>query len=115
MLDLSPEKIMALLAIGLVVLGPNRLPAAARTLAHGLGRARRLAETLTQPVHASLAEPLQAVDEVLAGLRGAIRPPAQALRPAMTPWQPGGPAEGAPAPSAEAGPEAVDRFDPSRN
>ena len=59
MLDLSPEKLMMLLAVGLVVLGPNKLPAAARGLAHGLARARGLAATLTDPLAATLAEPVR--------------------------------------------------------
>lgn len=60
MLDLSPEKLMVLLSVGLLVLGPNKLPAAARSLAHGLARARRLAATLTDPVTSNLAEPVRA-------------------------------------------------------
>lgn len=59
MFDLSPDKLVVLLALGLVILGPDKLPAAARGLAHGLARARRLAATLTQPI-ATLTEPITA-------------------------------------------------------
>lgn len=79
MLDLSPEKIMVLIAIGLVVLGPQRLPHAARTLARGLAQARRLAETLTQPLHDTLAEPRQSTRAVVADLRDALQVPARIL------------------------------------
>ena len=88
MLDISPEKLIMLLTVGLIVLGPNKLPAAARGLAHGLARARRMAASLTDPItttvvepfKASLAEPLpatlvdprQAVDRAVAELRSAI-------------------------------------------
>lgn len=72
MLDLSPEKLVVLLAIGLVVIGPNKLPAAARGLAHGLARARRLAATLTQPI-TTLAEPM--VAEVTEPLRTGLTGP----------------------------------------
>lgn len=87
MLDISPEKLMMLLVVGLVVLGPNKLPAAARSLAHGLARARRLAATLTEPMttiadplraslqeplQASLAEPRQALQGAVAELRSTI-------------------------------------------
>lgn len=80
MLDLSPEKLIVLLAVGLVVLGPNKLPGAARGLAHGLARARRLASALTdpistsfaEPVRAHLAEPRRAVDDAVAVLRSTI-------------------------------------------
>lgn len=72
MLDLSPEKLIALLAIGLVVLGPERLPAAARSLAGGLVRIRKLTTTLTEPIHSSLAEPRQVLDSTLAEVRSAV-------------------------------------------
>lgn len=88
MLDLSPEKLMVLLALGLVVLGPDKLPAAARGLAHSLARGRRLAASLTEPITTTvteplkasltepirngLAEPRQAVDSAIADLRSAI-------------------------------------------
>ena len=60
MLDISPEKLVMLLTVGLIVLGPNKLPAAARGLAHGLARARRMAATLTDPITTTLVEPLKA-------------------------------------------------------
>lgn len=70
MLDLSPEKLLVLLAVGLVVLGPDKLPGAARGLAHGLTRARRLAASLTEPMTSTLAEPLKTslTDPLKAGL-----------------------------------------------
>lgn len=79
MLDLSPEKLMALLAVGLVVLGPHRLPAAARSLAQGLAKARRLAATLTDPLNESLAEPRQHLDRALADVRGVVYEPVAAF------------------------------------
>ena len=96
MLDLSPEKLTMLLAVGLVVLGPEKLPAAARTMAHAMVRARRLASTLTGPIDEALgqtlgsgratpgeptpiesirrraSEPAQAVRDVVADLRSTI-------------------------------------------
>jgi Sec-independent protein translocase protein TatA len=69
MLDLSPEKLMVLLLVAVVVLGPHRLPATARTLASGLVRARRLAGSLTQPVHDTLQEPRRILNDALADLR----------------------------------------------
>ena len=60
MLDISPEKLIMLLTVGLIVLGPNKLRAAARGLAHGLTRARRMAATLTDPITTTLVEPLKA-------------------------------------------------------
>jgi Sec-independent protein translocase protein TatA len=74
MFDVSPEKLMVLLLFAVVILGPNRLPAAARTLASGLVRARRLAHTLTQPVHDTLQEPRRILNDTLADLRTAVQP-----------------------------------------
>ena len=73
MLDLSPEKLMVLLAVGLMVLGPNRLPVAARTLARGLARARQLTASISDPIRANLAESNRVVNEAAAGLRDALR------------------------------------------
>jgi Sec-independent protein translocase protein TatA len=75
MLDLSPEKLMVLLAVGLMVLGPNRLPKAARTLARGLARARQLTATLDDPIRAHLAEPTRVMNEAMADMRDAMRAP----------------------------------------
>lgn len=77
-----------LLAVGLVVFGPNKLPAAARNLAHGLSKARHLAASLTDPLTTSLVEPVKAsvaaplrtglaeprrtFDDAIAGLRSTI-------------------------------------------
>lgn len=72
MLDLSPEKLMVLLTIGLLVLGPQKLPLAARTLAEGLAKVKRLANCLTEPVNSALAEPRQLLDETIGDLRKTI-------------------------------------------
>jgi Sec-independent protein translocase protein TatA len=74
MLDLSPEKLMVLLLVAVVILGPHRLPATARTLACGLVRARRLAHSLTEPVHDSLQEPRRILNDALADLRTTMQP-----------------------------------------
>jgi Sec-independent protein translocase protein TatA len=76
MLDLSPEKLMVLLAIALMVLGPNRLPEAARTLARGLARVRQLTATVSDPIRANLAEPTRVMNEAMADVRDSMRTPA---------------------------------------
>lgn len=59
MLDLSPEKLIVLLAVATIVLGPDKLPTAARNLAHGLARARKLAASLTDPITTTLVGPVK--------------------------------------------------------
>lgn len=114
MLDLSPEKIMALMTIGLMVLGPQRLPRAARTVAHGLARARRLAEQLTQPVHDSLAEPRRVVEDAMADMRHHIHGPMATAPDSKPAADSKAPVVDGPAGDRTDGP-AVDRFDPAHN
>jgi Sec-independent protein translocase protein TatA len=67
---------MVLLVVALVVLGPHRLPEAARTIAGGLARIRRLADVLATPVKATLEQPRQVIDSAKSELRAALEPPA---------------------------------------
>lgn len=84
MFDLSPEKLVALLAVGMVVLGPQRLPAAARSLATNLTRMRKLAHSLTDPIQSSLAEPREAVQGLVSEARSSIG--LQAPQPGQPLW-----------------------------
>ena len=93
MLDLSPEKLMVLLVAAVVILGPHRLPETARALAGGLVRARRLAHSLTEPVHDTLQEPRRILNDALADLRTSTqpvpdRPPAASPDPIELPTDP---------------------------
>jgi Sec-independent protein translocase protein TatA len=72
---------MVLLAVGLMVLGPNRLPEAARTLARGLVRARQLTAGLTDPIRTTLAEPNRIMNDAVTEMRGAMRPPSRTPDP----------------------------------
>ncbi|HLI53826.1 MAG TPA: twin-arginine translocase TatA/TatE family subunit [Acidimicrobiales bacterium] len=121
MLDLSPEKLLVLLTVGMIVLGPNRLPTAARGLAQGLVAARRLAAGLTDPLHASLAEPRRAFEETIADVKSVIADPLQSVvqpvvdaasPPAAAPPAPA-PTDAPPAPTAAA--ELRAPSDPSLN
>lgn len=102
MLDLSPEKLLVLLIVGLLVLGPDKLPTAARTLATGLTRARRLAGNLTEPVHSGLAEPRRIVEEAVAESRAALAPSRLDLGRLLAP--PADPGAGREAAAAQADP-----------
>jgi sec-independent protein translocase protein TatB len=94
MLDLSPEKLMVLLAVGLMVLGPQKLPSAARTMGRGLARARQLAATVTDPIRESVAEPTRIVNEALNQAVNDIRPGERV--PASTAGTPASPVPGDP-------------------
>jgi Sec-independent protein translocase protein TatA len=101
MLDLSPEKLMVLLLVAVVVVGPHRLPATARTLASGLVRARRLAGSFTQPVHDTLQEPRRILNDALADLRTTAQEGGPSMR------EPTGLADGLQQPDATASPTAA--------
>jgi sec-independent protein translocase protein TatB len=60
-LDLSPEKILILGLLALIVLGPNRLPQAARTLGHILGQLKHMSSSFQNEVRDALSEPAQAL------------------------------------------------------
>jgi hypothetical protein len=112
-LNLSPEKVLLVLVIALVVLGPSRLPEAARTLGRLVGNLRRLSGTLQAEVHNVISEPTDALRGSAGGLglgevRDALRemanplapPVSAASRPAATgsPYPQPPPALGPPAP-----------------
>jgi sec-independent protein translocase protein TatB len=77
-LNLSPEKVLLLLLIALVVLGPNRLPDAARSMGRLVANLRKLSGTFQSEVSSALAEPSDALkgavgDLGLDGLRDSLR------------------------------------------
>jgi sec-independent protein translocase protein TatB len=62
-MDLSPEKILVVAMIALMVLGPERLPQAARTAGKMLAEVRRLSATVQNQVTNAIAEPRDAVSQ----------------------------------------------------
>jgi Tat protein translocase TatB subunit len=68
-LDLSPEKIFVLGIVALVVLGPNRLPQAARTLGRMLAQLRSMSASLQTEMREALHEPNEAIGAAIAEFR----------------------------------------------
>lgn len=60
MFNLGPEKILVILAIALIVLGPDKLPEAARKAGQVLGNLRRLSGGFENEIRQALDEPMQA-------------------------------------------------------
>jgi Tat protein translocase TatB subunit len=115
MLNFSPEKLFLVGIIALVVLGPNRLPQAARTLGRLVAELRRMSAGFHEEVRDALAEPTEAFNAAL----GDFRPPTNirravrdtitsTLTPSPTPAQPA-------SPSSEASGAPVTPDDPSLN
>jgi len=112
--DLSPEKIFLVGLIALMVLGPSRLPQAARTLGRFVGQLRTMSASFQTEVRDALGEPGEALGATVAGLRpGEIR---RSVRDAVTSTiapPPAAPHVPAPGPNGSASPPAPD--DPSLN
>jgi sec-independent protein translocase protein TatB len=87
MLNLSPEKVLLLLVVALIVLGPNRLPAAARSVGRVVANLRRMSAGVQAEFRDALAEPQDALqgavsDLGLDSLRASI---AQTVNPLASP------------------------------
>ncbi len=82
MLNFSPEKLFLVGLIALVVLGPHRLPQAARTLGRVVAELRRVSSSFQDEVRGALAEPTEALHAVV----GEFRPPdvRRSVRDAIT-------------------------------
>jgi len=63
--NLDPEKLVVLFVIALLVLGPNRLPQAARTLGRGLAEVRKYTSGFQAEVNQVLAEPRRVMDAAM--------------------------------------------------
>lgn len=68
MLSFSPEKLLLVGIIALMVLGPDRLPRAARTLGRLLAEVRRFNASVQSEVSTALAEPREALQEAMGDL-----------------------------------------------
>ena len=60
MLNFSPEKLLLVGFIALIVLGPHRLPEAARSLGRMMAQLRRMSASFQDEVRDALAEPTEA-------------------------------------------------------
>ena len=105
-LNVGPGEILVILVIALVVLGPQRLPATARTLGRFLAKTRDVVARFQQEMQAAADVPL----EIIARERARLEEPLGTSRPPSTP-QPDDPAPGD-GESAEAAPESGKAAEP---
>jgi len=68
-LNFSPEKLFLVGVIALIVLGPNRLPQAARSLGRLVATLRRMSQGFQEEVRTALAEPTEIVSSAVAEFR----------------------------------------------
>ena len=88
-LNVGPGEILVILVIALVVLGPSRLPATARTLGRFLAKTRDVVARFQQEMQAAADVPL----EVIARERARLDEPIETSRQTAAP-QPDDPATG---------------------
>lgn len=88
-LNVGPGEIVVILVIALVVLGPSRLPATARTLGRFLAKTRDVVARFQQEMQAAADAPL----EIIARERGRLQEPIRTSRRTAT-SQPDDPAPG---------------------
>ena len=69
MLNFSPEKLFLVGLIALVVLGPHRLPQAARTVGRFMAEMRRMSTSFQDEVRDALGEPTEAIGSVISEFR----------------------------------------------
>ena len=114
MLDLSPEKILVLGILALVVLGPTRLPGAARTLGRILAQLKSMSTTFQSEVRDAMSEPSEAFNSAIgefnltspADIRRSVRDAVTStiMPPAPSASSGVGPAGSGVVPSPEGGP-----------
>ena len=69
MFNVGPEKLILLFVIALIVLGPDKLPEAARTMGKVLAEFRRISGSLQAEVHEALSDPKDALTAAVADMR----------------------------------------------
>lgn len=68
----GPDKLILLAIIALVVLGPTRLPAAARTAGRMVGELRKLSARFQEEMHSSFGEHTDSLTSAVGDLRNQV-------------------------------------------
>ena len=72
MLNFSPEKLFLVGLIALMVLGPNRLPQAARSLGRFMAELRRMSSSFQDEVRGAIGEPTESFNSILTDFRSPL-------------------------------------------
>lgn len=85
MFDISFTEILVIAVVGLVVIGPERLPKVARTLGHLFGRAQRYANDVKNDIQREIE--LEELKKWKASVEGAARSIEDSVQKGMTQFQ----------------------------
>ena len=114
MFDISFTEILVIAVVGLVVIGPERLPKVARTLGHLFGRAQRYANDVKNDIQREME--LEELKKWKASVEGTARSIEDSVQKEMTQFQDLMETETEPKPSTTASassPEAEGKVDPT--
>ena len=98
MLDFSPEKLLLIAAVALILVGPKRLPQIGRSIGRWLGDLRRATGSIADEMKEGLAEPASPAGP--AGPVGPAQGPPPGAIPSPAPGPPPPAQAAAPAPAA---------------
>jgi sec-independent protein translocase protein TatB len=96
MFNVGGPEVLVILFLALIVLGPQRLPEAARQIGKFMGELRRMSNGFQQELKQAFDEPTEAAARKAGA---AVVTPAQPDAPAVAPVPPAGDAAAAPAPA----------------
>ncbi len=99
MFNVGGPEVLVILFLALIVLGPQRLPDAARQIGKFMGELRRMSSGFQQELKTAFDEPTEAA----ARQKGAALRPAEPDRPAVAPVEASAPVE-PPVPAKKAAP-----------
>jgi sec-independent protein translocase protein TatB len=77
--NLDPEKLIVLFVIAMLIMGPKRLPEAARTMGRWMGELRKYTSGFQSEFHDLLSEPREQGSAIRDELRNAFSEPRAAL------------------------------------
>lgn len=105
MLNIGPGEVLVILVIALVVLGPSRLPATARTMGRVLAKTRHIVRRFQEEMQAAADAPLEALARERGRSGPTERVAEQAASRDSTAGGPRGPDEDPAGPRGEPDPE----------
>ena len=71
-MNLTPNEVLIIALVALIVLGPQRLPDAARQIGKGYRELRKMSTSVRAEIDTALKEPVEAITQPIEEIRGTI-------------------------------------------